>query len=294
MNEFKTVGSTELESKKGHILLNDILHLGDLKHVKVRFNIKIEVEGQKKSRWAIEYFTDKTEDSMNILMKAHYWNGKKRNYQVGDITLAFVEMPSRPDCWLLVHVGEVTKDLEVLTEMGYEYKELDDYNKYIGRLVIRYKNKSQNLVRKAKTTLPQCEVVEILPVKCDVESFPGYDKVNVSWSQLSYLITTESWRTALGNQKGVYLLTDIETGKRYVGSAYGSDMLLGRWENYIDTCHGGNKLLKKLGEKYIRENFRFSILETFNSNTPDNAIIDRENYWKVMLLTRGEFGYNDN
>ena len=72
---------------------------------------------------------------------------------------------------------------------------------------------------------------------------------------LNVLINKPSWQTALGNQKGVYLLIDSKTGKQYVGSAYGQDMLLGRWEQYIKTSHGGNKELKILKETYIQDNF---------------------------------------
>ncbi len=96
------------------------------------------------------------------------------------------------------------------------------------------------------------------------------------------------------NQKAVYLIVDTKTGKKYVGSAYGDNMLLGRWRNYIANGHGGNKLLKSLDFEYIKENFKYSILEIFKSSVDDEIIINRESFWKEVLLTRTEFGYNDN
>lgn len=57
------------------------------------------------------------------------------------------------------------------------------------------------------------------------------------------------------NQKGVYLITDINSGKMYVGSAYGENMILGRWENYIANGNGGNTELKKIDFEYIKERF---------------------------------------
>ena len=97
------------------------------------------------------------------------------------------------------------------------------------------------------------------------------------------------------NQKGVYLITDTHTGKRYVGSAYGNDMLLGRWESYIKTGHGGNVELKELPFDYIKEYFRYTILEIFKASTDDKIITNREKYWKDVLMTRiKRFGYNDN
>ena len=91
----------------------------------------------------------------------------------------------------------------------------------------------------------------------------------------------------------MYLIVDTKTGKKYVGSAYGDNMLLGRWRNYIANGHGGNKLLKSLDFEYIKENFKYSILEIFKSSI-DDEIINRESFWKEVLLTRADFGYNGN
>lgn len=271
------------------IYLNDILCLPDPKNVKMRFNLNFG-----NSRPAIDYFTDQTPASHQIMLEGQYWNyGKKRNFSVGNISLGFVPVSGRPDCWLLFHIGEVTKDLNIRNGIGYQFNSLTQYEKYIGRVIVRFKNTSQNLVRKGDTTLPLCTIEEVLPDVYSNDHFPGYMNVNVSWKSLSILINKPSWRSALGNQKGVYLLIDSNTGKQYVGSAYGQDMLLGRWEQYIKTYNGGNKLLKKLKDEYIQDNFYFTILETFNQNIDDQIIINRENYWKDVLRTRS-FGYNDN
>ena len=79
----------------------------------------------------------------------------------------------------------------------------------------------------------------------------------------------------------------------YVGSAYGQDMILGRWRNYVSNGHGGNIELKKIPFDYIKENFRYSTLDIFKSTIDDTVIIQRESWWKETLLTR-EFGYNKN
>jgi len=89
------------------------------------------------------------------------------------------------------------------------------------------------------------------------------------------------------------LITDKKTGKMYVGSAYGEDMILGRWTSYVKNGHGGNKELKDLEFDYIKENFRFSILDIYKSTIDDNVILKREAWWKNTLQTR-EFGYNKN
>ena len=143
----------------------------------------------------------------------------------------------------------------------------------------------------------QIEKIRILELKREIVKveFPGYDKVNVSWQELASFINAEAWSTALKNQKGIYLITDVKTGKRYVGKASGDNMLLGRWQNYISSGHGGNIELKKIDFEYIKENFRYSILEIFKESTDDSLIDSRESWWKDLLLTRDKrFGYNDN
>jgi len=90
--------------------------------------------------------------------------------------------------------------------------------------------------------------------------------------------------------------------KRYVGSAYGEDMILGRWSNYAENGYGGNLELRKLvaekGLKYVKENFRYSILDIYKSTVDDKVIRSRESWWKKILLTDvrryPDFGYNAN
>jgi hypothetical protein len=97
----------------------------------------------------------------------------------------------------------------------------------------------------------------------------------------------------LQNQKAVYLLTDTSNGKQYVGSTYGQDMLLGRWQAYVKNCHGGNIGLKRLPFSHIKQYFTYSILDIYKSTTDDQIIIDREQWWKQVLQSR-HFGYNEN
>ena len=251
------------------ILLNEILKLDNLANVKIRFNLMF------RDNWnPIEIFKN---DASDILLEGQYWNYKKsKSYKNGQITLGFIRINNKDDLWLLFHIGKITKDLNTLNGVGYEYEMLPEYRKYLGRLIIRFKNRSQNMVRLATSVINDCEVMQILPDTFDNDIFPGYDKVNISWEELSRVITKESWKTALENQKGVYLITDISTGKMYVGSAYGENMILGRWKSYIAIGHGGNVELKNLNFTYIKQNFRFSILDIFKSSVDDQLILVRE------------------
>ena len=270
------------------ILLNDILKLDSLDSVRIRFNLQVD------GNWnPIEEFK---KGKIDTLLKGHYWNyPKKKSYKLNQQTLGFVILNKEEDTWLFFHAGIVTKDLGVYDGVGYEYEEIKDFSKYCGRLIIKYKNRpcAQNLVRKADTCIDDCEVVKILPGVFDDDIFPGYENVDISWEELSLVMKKESWKTALQNQKGVYLITDTETGRMYVGSAYGEDMILGRWAKYVKTCHGGNVKLKELDPDYIRKNFRYSILDIFKSTVADDVIIKRESWWKKVLMTK-KFGYNEN
>lgn len=52
-------------------------------------------------------------------------------------------------------------------------------------------------------------------------------------------------------------------------------------------------LVDELGIDYIRDNFRYAIIENFNARVDDEHILQREAYWKRVLCSR-EFGYNAN
>lgn len=268
------------------IFLNDILKFESLDNIKVRFNLMFD------NNWnPIEIF--KTRD-FDTLLRGQYWNYKtKKSYKEGQITIGFIKIANNEDLWLLFHIGKVTKDLNKLDGVGFEFEQNSDLEKYFGRLIIKYKNKAQTMIRKASSVFDECEVVQLLPDTFDNDIFPGYDKVNISWKELSRVISKESWKTALQNQKGVYLITDTSCGKMYVGSAYGGNMILGRWQSYVKNGNGGNVELKKLSLAHIQEFFRYSILDIFKSTTDDNVIIERESWWKETLLTR-KFGYNIN
>jgi hypothetical protein len=267
------------------IKLNDILQLRNLKNVKIRFNLMFE------NNWnPIDVFKN---NEVKTLLKGQYWNYKNKSYKEGQITIGFIRIKSNENFWLLFHIGKITKDLNILNGVGYEYETLSEYEKYFGRLIIKFKNTSQNMIRNAESVIVDCEVAQLLPDIFDNDIFPGYDKVNISWNELSRVLEKDSWKTALQNQKGVYLITDTFNGKMYVGSAYGDEMILNRWKSYVITGHGSNKELKGIDFNHIKAYFRYSILDIFKSSTDTLAIIERENWWKEMLLTR-KFGYNRN
>jgi hypothetical protein len=144
----------------------------------------------------------------------------------------------------------------------------------------------------------QLIVAEIRGEKLSIADFPGFNRVRLSFGELASIIRQDipSWRAALANIAGVYVVVDRATGKQYVGSAYGGVGLWRRWSIYATTRHGGNRelrtLLGKEGMMYA-DNFQFFLVEVCDINASDEYILSREAHWKDVLLTR-QFGLNCN
>ncbi|MEM7812655.1 MAG: GIY-YIG nuclease family protein [Planctomycetota bacterium] len=108
-----------------------------------------------------------------------------------------------------------------------------------------------------------------------------------SWAELR--VIPERWQITLSQWRGIYFILDTLDGAGYVGSAYGTDNIWGRWKCYAETGHGGNRLLFNRDAR----NFRFSILQRLDPDLPPSEVIDLENNWKDRLHTR-DFGLNKN
>ncbi len=136
------------------------------------------------------------------------------------------------------------------------------------------------------------EIIQIRG-KYSIDEFISYDEIQISYEKLQFLlkdvITNETWINALSAVNGIYLIKDKNSGKLYVGSAYGENGIYGRWKIYANNGHGGNKKLTKLDPTH----FEFSILEIATKTASQDEVIHRENRWKEKLGTR-EFGLNLN
>lgn len=273
------------------IKLNDLLNLSneELKTVKVRFNQSNGIENP------MDLYLKNPEIVNN---QWFLWRTKSKLFKVGEIAICLLKLSS--DTWLLTTIKKITEDLDVCDSINYKAEELEKYNKFYGRVILKYHKTVQTQVMYLGTVKDELEVLEILPTIFDGDEFAGYDKVSLSYSQLEAIIKLkkQSWIGALENQKAVYLQTDKVTGKLYVGSATSDQgMLLSRWKNYIENGHGGNVGLKELvrekGFDYIKKNFQYTIIENFNAKVDDHYVLERESYWKEVLRSR-EFGYNKN
>ena len=177
----------------------------------------------------------------------------------------------------------------LLTEHGKEF---------IGKLVIKFEKDFRNTYLLMENFINDLQILELKKQEYKFDPFPGYSNINIQFDLLKEIINSNeiSWKIALSNIKGIYLISDTSNGKLYVGSAYGNNAFWQRWQEYIINGHGNNKIMKEIimkhGIQYCT-NFTFSILEIFNLNTMDDEIIRKESFWKDRLLTR-KYGYNDN
>lgn len=217
-----------------------------------------------------------------------------------------IELPSQPNCWLFGGIFEVVSHRKGKSKKGkkgiiYKVDLCKKGRPMIGRLVIHWVKNARAKGRKPESMLNLMRVSEILPETYIGEDFPGYDNINYSYAVLEKLWkhSKPDWMIALTHCKGIYLITDRKTGKRYVGAAYGEEGIWSRWGNYFTTGgHGGNDQLeilllsKKNGAVYARDNFQFTLLEQASSRHNVPYIIRRESFWKEILLTRGKFGLN--
>lgn len=203
-----------------------------------------------------------------------------------------------PDQWLFAGIFRSISCQYLESHYQYETELLTVGNDLIGRLIIGFKKEFRASYVFLEKHYENFQVSEILKERVAVEKFMGYENVKIEFDHLKTIISNNetTWNTALGNVKGVYLITDKSNGKQYVGSAYGEYAFWSRWEQYISNGHGGNVELKQLldekGTAYAK-NFQFSILEVRAFISSDEEIIARENHWKEVLMVR-EFGYNKN
>ena len=273
------------------ITINDLLKFDDsiLDSVKIRFNQTSETDNP------LDLY-QKNPEIVNTQWL--FWNKQQKYFKKDQIAVCFLKLTG--DTWLLTTIKKVTKDLNVENGICFEGEELEEYKKYYGRVIVKYHKTFQTQGIYYKKICDELVVNQILPATFDGFDFPGYDKVRLSFEQLENIIklNKKDWVAALENQKAVYLITDINNGKLYVGSAtsnYG--MLLQRWSNYVANGHGGNVELKELvdqkGFDYVRKHFQYSILENYNAKVDDHVILERESWWKETLQSK-KHGYNAN
>jgi hypothetical protein len=94
-----------------------------------------------------------------------------------------------------------------------------------------------------------------------------------------------SWQTRLKERRGVYLLT-FDDGMQCVGSATGEEGFWQRWQDYLVTGHGGNRIL--IRDQRDARDAMVSILELSGSAQTERDIVNQEMLWQQKLGTRAK------
>jgi hypothetical protein len=226
------------------------------------------------------------------------WQEDQRGRNFGrEMVIGLIHLGSAR--WLFVGVYRVL-GCELRDNGRYRYSTelLDGQEGLIGRVIVEHKRTARASYLIGMPDGGPFHVAEVLAQPITVGDFPGYTSVCETYARLRIIVQQNlaSWRGALANMKGVYLITDLATGKLYVGSATGGDGLWQRWCSYVATGHGGNRDLKAIlgehGTDYV-QNFQYSLLEVADSRATDEYVLARESFWKDVVASRVH-GYNAN
>ena len=208
----------------GAILLNDLLHLSadDIARTKIKFN---QMAGDAdKNDIGSDPMALFQRDPEIINTEWFFWKNEKKTdrnpssyFSVGQIAVCFLKLDG--DKGLLTTIKEVTKDLNVFGGVCYDGYEKTEYADYFGRVIVEYHKKASTQGFKFETIMNELVVNQVLPATFDRSDFPGYENVCLSYNQLEVIVNRHKrdWVGALSNQKAVYLITDTNTGKQYVG-----------------------------------------------------------------------------
>ena len=111
------------------LLLNDLLHLdeNELNRTRVKFNLH---GGGVRH---IDVFLQNADDVNN---DALFWRNETRYFSVGQIAISLIRMTW--DTWLLATVKEVTRELGVTNGVNYEGVEIEQYQPFFGRVIVKY------------------------------------------------------------------------------------------------------------------------------------------------------------
>jgi hypothetical protein len=227
------------------------------------------------------------------------WRGSKNDFNRRFI-FSLAQDRHEPNLWLFGGVFEVLARSDRPGSQSYDINLREDMmGPFVRRLFVRYRLAGRQVRRTMESCVETMTIASILPEPHLGEPFPGHDRINHSLADIQLIVSQSrpDWRIALEHMKGVYVIHDLLTGEPYVGSAYGDTGIWQRWSYYAETLHGGNVGLRALVERegagYVRQNLMFALLEFWSMRTEDQHVIDREAYWKGVLLSRS-LGHNRN
>ncbi len=239
-----------------------------------------------------------SEDPLQVYFQGEFddWQAwqTQRNFD-RPYVLSLIKMPEK-DRWLYVGVY-ASGGFEILDDgqhFRYRLKPLTTCSELAGRLMANFARPGRQSYLDADDHDQDMLLHELRPERIHMAEFPGFKKVDLAYRDLNILVrqNSTSWRVALSNVAGVYLVSDPEAGKLYVGSAHGEGGIWAQWSRFINGSGDDEELMNviaELGAERARL-FRFSILEIADMHASPEDVSDREAHWKGVLLFHGH-GY---
>lgn len=224
----------------------------------------------------------------------------KKRFKNVDYIVAFIGEESFSSRFVGVFKNcGIIKEIEDYKEekqAKYDFQELQGFDMLKERVIIDWKN-PVSWLQNYNNEMPVIRIDRGLQEN-NIPLFTQFEDVLLDYGQLSRIINTENaeWKSKLESCNCIYLILDKHTGKQYVGSTYNTKGIWGRWKEYAEHGHGGDKDLKPLIENdasYAKKYFQWCILETLPLKILKEHAIDRESLYKRKFGTR-VFGYNNN
>ncbi len=184
------------------------------------------------------------ENEKNIQSYQRHQSRGRKIGKKGDLSVSWVYLGRNRYVYAGVYMN--AQDRKEVTLDGWEGADYDcqkisnDYDSLIGKLVINLKESlGQSWVRLEAQAILNEEI------QSAVTSYPGHDKVLLSYLELQDAVKNPAYREAWSHVWSVYRWVNTENGKSYIGSACGEGGLLQRMEQYSSWDHG-NKILSKV------------------------------------------------
>lgn len=290
--------NSEVEFKKNH------------KRIKLRFNTNWK---DKISNYNfVDMYLNNANDFEPYILSVGNLDKSRNN--INDIQFQFIEVEAHK--WLFVGAYLIvdSSSLNHTNIFGVSFKyaaatRLTEFDKFVNRILVDWKNNPQTFFYVDEKIIANVEVYGICskPYFEQDSEFPGYENLSKSYEELKVHWNNKSWRDQLTSVYGVYVITDMKKGSLYVGSAYGTNGVYGRWSVYLKDGYDKDELedskypnlkLKNLvndkGIAYIQMNFQYTLLEIFSkTELGKKQALSREKYWKKVFKSK-EHGYNGN
>lgn len=240
---------------------------------------------------------------------------KKSRNRRNEIQFQFIEVEYHK--WLFVGaylIKETNSQIKQVTYGNHHVKfalaeRLEEYDKFIEKVLVNHTNTGQSWFYVNPKIIESVVVESVNSISYfnQTSHFPGYENISFSYQELKKNWSNSSWRQYLSAVYAVYVITDVKTGKLYVGSAYGDNGVYGRWSTYLSKGYDKSEMeenrypnkrlceiVEKYGISYIKKYFQYSLLEIFPKNdVGKQKALQRERYWKKLLKSK-EHGYNAN